>query len=218
VLSLPNGPNTLLVASQKGYITTELFMKLIIEILIPSVIFRRAQFDLGNSRALLVVDGATQHQSLDIINALESANIGMHFLVPHSSHLTQPLDCLFFKCFKGELRKPRVHYTDLSKTSNRLIHAISSLSKTMGWFIGLRSWHRAGFLVSLEDAIPTITYDLSIILERKNAPTNEIKVQVSKAKRKREKIFFSHFKKTKKNEKEDDENIIEIEEAEKSNQ
>jgi uncharacterized OsmC-like protein len=70
----------------------------------------------------------------------------------------------------------------------------------------------------LEDAIPTITYDLSIILERKNALTNEIKVQVSKAKRKREKIFFSHFKKTKKNKKEDDENIIEIEEAEKSNQ
>jgi hypothetical protein len=104
------------------------------------------------------------------------------------------------------------------KTSNQLIYAISFLSKTMGWFIGLWSWHRAGFLVSLEDAIPTITYDLSIILERKNTPTNEIKVQVSKAKRKREKIFFSHFKKTKKNKKEDDENIIEIEEAEKSNQ
>jgi hypothetical protein len=217
VLGLPNEPNTLLVASQKGYITIELFIKLIIEILIPSVIFCRAQFDLENSHALLVVDGATQHQSLNIINALKSANI-MYFLVPHSSHLTQPLDCLFFKCFKGELRKPRVHYTDLSKTSNQLIHTISSLSKIMGWFIRLRSWHCAGFLVLLEDAIPTITYDLSIILKRKNTPTNEIKVQVSKTKRKQKKIFFSHFKKTKKNEKKDDENIIEIEEAEKSNQ
>jgi hypothetical protein len=64
-------------------------------------------------------------------------NIEMHFLVPHSSHLMQPLDCLFFKCFKGELRKPRVHYTNLSKTSNQLIYAISFLLKTMGWFIGL---------------------------------------------------------------------------------
>jgi hypothetical protein len=54
-------PNTLLVASQKGYITIKLFMKLIIEILILSVIFLYAQFDLGNSRALLVVDGAIQH-------------------------------------------------------------------------------------------------------------------------------------------------------------
>jgi hypothetical protein len=118
----------------------------------------------------------------------------MHFLVPHLFHLTQPLDCLFFKCFKGELRKPRVYYTDLSKTSNQLIHAISSLSKTMGWFIGLRSWHHAKFLVSLEDTIPIITYDLSIILERKNTPTNEIKVQVSKAKKARENFFFTFQK------------------------
>jgi hypothetical protein len=61
VLGLPNGLNTLLVTLQKGYITTKLFMKLIIEILIPSVIFRHAQFDLGNSHAFLVVDSATQH-------------------------------------------------------------------------------------------------------------------------------------------------------------
>jgi hypothetical protein len=40
---------------------------------------------------------------------------------------------------------------------------------------------------------------------------------MSNAKRKRKKIFFLHFKKTKKNEKKNDENIIEIEKAEKSN-
>jgi hypothetical protein len=61
VLGLSNKPNILLVILQKGYITTELFMKFIIEILIPSVIFRRAQFDLRNSRVLLVINGATQH-------------------------------------------------------------------------------------------------------------------------------------------------------------
>ena len=73
-------------------------------------------------------------------------------------------------------------------------------------------------MVFLEDKIPTITYDLSIILERENAPTNELKVQVSKGKRKREKIFFSHLKKTKKNDKEDNEIIVEIEQAQKSTQ
>jgi hypothetical protein len=61
VFGLPNKPNTLLVALQKGYITTKLFIKLIIEILIPSVIFCHTQFDLGNSHMLLIVDGATQH-------------------------------------------------------------------------------------------------------------------------------------------------------------
>jgi hypothetical protein len=39
-----------------------------------------------------------------------------------------------------------------------------------------------------------------------------------KSKEKARENLFSHFKKTKKNKKKDDENIIEIEEAEKSNQ
>jgi hypothetical protein len=69
------------------------------------------------------------------MKALKNMNIKIHFLVPHSFYLTQPLDCLFFKCFK--LQKPRTHYTDLSKTSNQLIYTISSLSKTINWFIGL---------------------------------------------------------------------------------
>jgi acyl CoA:acetate/3-ketoacid CoA transferase alpha subunit len=69
----------------------------------------------------------------------------------------------------------------------------------------------------LEDAISIITYDFSIILEKKNTPTNKIKVQMLKAKKKWKKFFFSHFKKTNKNKKKNDENIIKIEKTEKSN-
>jgi hypothetical protein len=88
VLSLLDKPNTLLVVLQKDYIITKLFMKLIVEILILSIIFCHAQFDLRNSYMLLVVDGAIQHQSLDIINILKNTNIKMHFFVSHSSYLT----------------------------------------------------------------------------------------------------------------------------------
>ena len=89
-------------------------------------------------------------------------------------------------------------YTDLSKASNRLVHALSSLSKSTGYIIGLRSWHRAGFLVSLEKEVPSLTYDISVILERQNSPMNELKVEATKSKRKREKLFFSGAKKIKK--------------------
>ena len=61
---IPDGPNGLVVASTKGYITTELFVKLIKEILIPEVVCRCAKFNLPNGRALLVVDGAMQLKSL----------------------------------------------------------------------------------------------------------------------------------------------------------
>ena len=194
---LPDGPNVLVVASQRGYITRELFIKLIDEILVPDLKNRRAKFNSPDAKCLLIADGATQHQSEDITTALERANILLHFLVPHSSHLTQPLDSLFFKSLKAELRKSRAKYSDLSKSSNRLVHALSCLSKVTGWFIGLRSWHFAGFLVSLADEIPTVKYDLETILERQNSPVTEVKVKAAASKRKREKVFFSGDKKIK---------------------
>lgn len=170
--------------------------------MIPDVEERRKKFSLLNSPALLILDGATQHQSKEIDDALTKANIILHFLVPHSSHLTQPLDCLFFKIFKGELRKTRAIHEDFSKSSNRILHAVSSLSKTIGWWIGLKSWHRAGFLVSLENAKPSLSYDLSVILQKDLAPQNEVKVESLKSKRKREKIFFSESSKRRKKDQE----------------
>jgi hypothetical protein len=61
MFGLLDEPNTLLVASQKSYIITKLFIKFIIEILISSIIFCHTQFNLGNLYVLLMVNGATQH-------------------------------------------------------------------------------------------------------------------------------------------------------------
>jgi hypothetical protein len=98
----------------------------------------------------------------------------------------QPLDCLFFKILKGELKKNQPNYTNLSKSSNRLIHGICSLSKSIGWYIGLRSWNCAGFLVSLENPAPTIYYDLSIILGKRNQITEEVIIQPTSSKKKKQ--------------------------------
>ena len=81
---LPDGPNVLVVASQKGYITKELFIELIDEILVPDLKNRRAKFNAPDSKCILIIDGATQQQSEDITKSLERANILLHFLVPHS--------------------------------------------------------------------------------------------------------------------------------------
>ena len=192
---IPDGPNVLVVGSTSGYIIRELFLKLINEILIPDINFRQSKYKLPDAQGLLIVDGATQHQSEVISSILEKANIGLHFLVAHSSHLTQPLDACFFKNLKADLKRNCPSYTDLSKSSNRLVHALACVSKTAGWFMGLQSWHHVGFLVSLEKDIPTLFYDLDAILKQQNSPVNEVKVKAIKSKRKREKVFFSGEKK-----------------------
>lgn len=166
-------------------------MKLVEEIILPAVWGRRRAFNLPNAPALLLLDGATQHRCPAALDLLKASNVIVHFLVPHSSHLTQPLDCLFFKILKGELKKNRPNYTNLSKSSNRLVHGICSLSKSIGWYIGLRSWHCAGFLVSLENTVPTMIYDLSVILGKRTQSTEEIIIKPSDGKKKRTKLFFS---------------------------
>ena len=152
---------------------------------------RQIDFELQSAPALLILDGATQHCCPEALDLLEKNNVKVHFLVPHSSHLTQPLDCLFFKVLKGELKKSQTIYSNLSKSSHRLVHGLSSLSKSIGWYIGLKSWHCAGFLVSLETTILTLFYDLSIILQKVNQIEVEVVVEPTKSKRKREKLFFS---------------------------
>ena len=194
---LPDGEHLLVVGSDSGYVTTELFVKLLDEIFIPSMNDRRMRFKAPNEQGLLIIDGATQHHSPAVTEKLKEANIVLHFLVPHSSHLTQPLDRLFFKLFKGELRKNRVNYSNLSKTSNRILHAVKTLSKTTGWVNGLQSWARAGFIVSLEGEKPTLKYDLSIILKNQYSIPEELEAKPLPSKRKREKLFYSQSKKKK---------------------
>ena len=93
---------------------------------------RQIDFELQSAPALLILDGATQHHCPEALDLLEKNNVKVHFLVPHSSHLTQPLDCLFFKVLKGKLKESQTIYSNLSKRSNRLVHGLSSLSKSIG--------------------------------------------------------------------------------------
>ena len=57
-----------------------------------------------NGKAVLILDGCTCHKMERFQTLLESKNIIMMFLVPHSSHLTQPLDLGIFGRLKNIMR------------------------------------------------------------------------------------------------------------------
>lgn len=101
-----------------------------------------------------------------------------------------------------------IKYKDLSNSSNKIIHAVTSLAKASCWVIGLKSWHNTGFLISLEVNNLLVSYDISVILDKNNAPGKEIQVKPkpSPSKRKREKDFFSNLKKKKESEPKETEN------------
>jgi hypothetical protein len=57
--------------------------------------------------AILFMDGATCHMSLEIAELCEEQGIQPILLRPNTTHLTQPLDLTFFQSFKAELQKEK---------------------------------------------------------------------------------------------------------------
>ena len=94
--------------TKNSFITGEVFGHWLNDVFIPYVeekreVLRRQRGDF-NERAVLIMDGCTSHKLEQFQNLLESKNITPVFLVPHSSHMTQPLDLGIFGRLKSLIR------------------------------------------------------------------------------------------------------------------
>ena len=79
-------------SSSSAYINQELFLYWIQKILVPGVAAKQVSCGLKkDAKALLILNGCLSH-SEDELKKLSNHSIEYHFLIPHSSHLTQPLD------------------------------------------------------------------------------------------------------------------------------
>ena len=82
-------------ASEKGYITSELFLNWFRDVFVPHC---------GNARpVLLVMDNHVSHLSFEVIDLAQKENIELLCLPPKSTHLLQPLDKGYFNLLKSEM-------------------------------------------------------------------------------------------------------------------
>ena len=88
-----------------GWMTNEIIKRYCSEILLPSIVQRREILEKKTSRCLLILDCHPSRADPDLWIQFSSANIDVLTLVPHSSHLTQPLDRGVFANFKASLNK-----------------------------------------------------------------------------------------------------------------
>ena len=88
--------NVVLYTTKNSFVTGDVFGKWLCDVFIPYVEAKREALRqrLGtfDERAVLILDGCSSHKKEEHRLLLESKNITMLFLVPHSSRLTQPLD------------------------------------------------------------------------------------------------------------------------------
>ena len=94
--------------TKNSFITGEVFWRWLNDIFLPHVEERREvlrrQRGNFNERAVLIMDGCTCHKLTPFLTLLASKNVTPVFLVPHSSHLTQPLDLGIFGRLKSIIR------------------------------------------------------------------------------------------------------------------
>ena len=100
--------NLILVSTPKGFVNEHVFAHWLREVFFPAVDERRAvlrrQLGTFDEKAILIIDGCKAHKLDPFRQLLVEKNITVVFLVPHSSHLTQPLDLGIFGRLKSLTR------------------------------------------------------------------------------------------------------------------
>ena len=111
-------------STTNSFITSDVFFQWLTDIFIPHVEATRETLRrrLGtfNERAVLILDGCSSHTSERFWQFLESKNITMMFLVPHSSHLTQPLDLGVFGLVQRVMRDSATYNMNVEELNDAL--------------------------------------------------------------------------------------------------
>lgn len=116
-----------IVNTKKGFITTKSFLLWLNEIFLPFLHNQRMKTGY-QGQSVLILDGYLPHikafESID----LQGENLTLHFLVPHSSHLLQPLDLGIFSIMKGAQVRFR-WLQNVSEQTRELVKLHQSLYK-----------------------------------------------------------------------------------------
>ena len=91
--------NVMLKYQEKGYANTDIIIKWLEEIFLPTVEYKWKEENKRsgyNGNAVLILDGFSSHAKALSHFQLNNYHLTLVYLVPHSSHLSQPLDLVIF--------------------------------------------------------------------------------------------------------------------------
>ena len=88
----PSSQHAEFVSSSSPYINDELFSYWIESILVPEIVKQHRDLQIpDDAKTLLILDECLAHSEKKL-QGLQEHGIEYHFLPPHLSHITQPLD------------------------------------------------------------------------------------------------------------------------------
>ena len=141
--------------------TKQIFSRWINELFIPDVERRRAELEMPNQQAFLVMDSCSSHTDDALREVLEQHNILLVFIPAHGSHIFQPLDRSPFASFKSSFRSAKT--IDADNQTVRLLKILESWEKTATMRIIIGSFKLAGFRFTTRENVNYVTFDLNSV-------------------------------------------------------
>lgn len=89
----------------QGWIDKSIFEQYCLKCIIPKFEKQRLKIDRPEARGLLIVDGHSSRMNAELMDSFDANGIDVITLVPHTSHVSQPLDAIVFSVFKQYLHK-----------------------------------------------------------------------------------------------------------------
>jgi hypothetical protein len=127
-----------------AFMTKKLFELWMTTVFIPDLQQRRERMNY-RGRAILIMDQFSGHRYENLGAQCSDNNIFIKYLVPHTSHLCQPLDLVTFAMLKRHLNanKPR---QGRSKQSNKIIKMLHSWQQSIAIDTTISTFSAAGIV------------------------------------------------------------------------
>jgi len=115
------------VHTSSGYMNRNAFILYLDHCFLPGLTEIREREKLHGRKAILIMDGFDGHKGPEIQERLDKALVEIVWLLPHSTHITQPLDLVTFATFKRNHKRARADYIE-NKQARRLYLGLDALS------------------------------------------------------------------------------------------
>ena len=148
--TLPVGKDVVVYQTEKAFVTHHVFTHYIREVLLPYIERQRAAKGREDAKALLLFDGHASHLDVMLRAVCASHNVEILCLPPHSSHLLQLLDRLYFSRVKQIYSQLTVG-RGLSPVSRALLRIIVAFESAQSKYMICTSWRMAGLRPVVEE-------------------------------------------------------------------
>jgi hypothetical protein len=194
------GTEAVIVHTDSGYINAAVLLEYVKKVAIP---YWEKNLDLKTNKLLLLQDSMTAHTDAGVLNELKLHNVETFELVPHASHLLQPLDQGSFSQWKGHVKRRYFSNIGLTPRSLRIYNGLRCFEKVSGFLHNIMIFRNAGIFYNA-NTTPTINFNINTILAKGNAPavppgvSRPIKIKVKPTRKRIAKEEVGNEKKKKK--------------------